>query len=138
MAIELYWDNDEQTIMLAEFYKGWTWAQMFETLAKIKDVTSKRNEIVGAIVWMEPGANVPNGSVFSRETRDYARQMLQMGAEGRGPIAIVGMNGFVKTVAKAFTILDRKALNGVHFADTIDEARAELSRRLLLIQETSA
>ncbi|MFW5691469.1 MAG: hypothetical protein ACOCXZ_03105 [Chloroflexota bacterium] len=135
--IELYWDNDEQTIMLAYFSKGWTWAEMFDTLRDVRKVTEKRADLVGAIVQMEPGANVPNGSVFSQETRDKARQMLQMGASGKGPIAIVGMNVLIKAVAKALTLLDPNALDDVYFADTQDDARAILRERLAMPETTS-
>ncbi len=128
--IELYWDDDAQTIMLASFRKGWTWAEMFQTLNNIKKVTEKHAHTVGAIVLMEPGANVPNGNVFSVETRDQARQMLKLGAEGKGPIAIVGMNSFIKAIAKAFTLLDKHALDDVYFADTSEDARRVLRRRL--------
>jgi hypothetical protein len=138
VSIELYWDNDEQTIMLAEFRKGWTWAEMFKTMGDIKTVTEGRRDLVGAIVLMQAGANVPNGSIFSHETRDKARQLLQMGADGKGPIAIVGMNGVIKVAARAFTILDRHALDDVYFTDTIDEARQKISHRLRLAQETPA
>lgn len=128
--IDLYWDDDAQTIMVAHLKKGWAWHELFETLADIKRVTEKRSDEVAAVVMMERGANVPNGSVFSAETRDKARLMLQMGAEGKGPIAIVGMNMLIKAVARAFTILDKNALDDVYFADTLKEARAVLRQRL--------
>lgn len=136
--IELFWDDDDQRIMLAQFNKGWTWAEMFDTLRKVKKVTEQRDELVGAIVQMQPGAGVPNGAIFSKETRDKARQMLQMGSEGKGPIAIVGMNGVVKAAAKAFTMLDSSALDDVYFVDTLAEARRALSRHLGLTVEQTA
>ncbi|TVR21567.1 MAG: hypothetical protein EA396_07530 [Anaerolineaceae bacterium] len=129
-TIELYWDDDAQTIMLAYFRKGWTWAGMFDTLRDIQRVTGRRRELIGAIVQIEPGANVPNGNVFSRETREKARQMLQMGAAGKGPIAVVGMNAVVQVIAKGFTILDRRALDDVYFTDNIAEARRVIRERL--------
>lgn len=136
--IELYWDDEAQTVMLATFKRGWTWSEMFQTLSDIKRVTENQPHEVGAIVQMESGANVPNGSIFSRETRDNAKQMLQMGADGKGPIAIVGMNALIKTVAKAFTMLDRNALDDVYFVDTMDEARNALYQRLAVPQKTLA
>lgn len=129
-TIELYWDDDEQTIMLAYFRRGWTWAGMFDTLRDIQRVTGRRRELIGAIVQIESGATVPNGNVFSHETRDKARQMLQMGAAGKGPIAVVGMNAFLQMVAKGFTILDRRALDDVYFTDSVAEARRVIRARL--------
>ena len=91
--IELYWDNDQQTVMLCTFAKGWTWAEMFETLDTIKKVTDQRDYEIGAIVDVSRGISVPGGSVFSADTREKAKKMLAMGADGKGPIAIVGAGG---------------------------------------------
>lgn len=130
MSVDLYWDNDEQTIVLCEFSKGWTWEALFGALNKIKSLTENRDVLVGAIVDMTKGLGVPNGSLFSIETRDKAKQMLQMSASGKGPIAIVGASGVIKLVSKAFALVDKNALKDVYFVDTADEARAILSKRL--------
>jgi RNA-binding protein YhbY len=130
MSVDLYWDNDEQTIVLCEFSKGWTWEALFGALNKIKTITQNRDVLVGAIVDMSKGLGVPNGSLFSPETRDKAKQMLQMSADGKGPIAIVGANGVIQLVAKAFALVDKNALKDVYFVDTVDEARRVLAKRL--------
>ena len=132
MSVDLYWDNDEQTIVLCEFSKGWTWEALFGALNKIKSLTQNRADTVGAIVDMSNGLGVPNGSLFSTETRDKAKQMLQMSADGKGPIAIVGANGAIKLVSKAFALLDKNALKDVYFVDSVDEARNILYKRLAI------
>jgi ABC-type glycerol-3-phosphate transport system substrate-binding protein len=131
MSIELYWDNPEETVMLCAFDKNWTWDQMFETLDTIRTVTSKRDYEIGAIIDISKGATIPGGSIFSVTARENARKMLQMSSEnGKGPIAVVGANGMMKTVAKAFGMLDKDALNDVYFTDTVNEARGMMNRRL--------
>ena len=132
MSVDLYWDNDEQTIILCEFSKGWTWEALFGALNKVKTITQSRSDTVGAIVDMSRGLGVPNGSLFSIETRDKAKQMLQMSADGKGPIAIVGANGAIKLVSKAFALVDKNALNDVYFVDSVDEARNILYKRLAI------
>lgn len=132
MSVELYWDNDEQTIILCEFSKGWTWEALFGALNKVKTITQSRSDTVGAIVDMSRGLGVPNGSLFSIETRDKAKQMLQMSADGKGPIAIVGANGVIKLVSKAFALVDKNALKDVYFVDSTDEARQVLAKRLAM------
>ncbi|MDZ4671991.1 MAG: hypothetical protein SH821_14055 [Phototrophicales bacterium] len=132
MSVDLYWDNDEQTVLLCEFSKGWTWEALFGVLNKIKSITENRADTVGAIVDMSKGLGVPNGSLFSTETRDKAKQMLQMSANGKGPIAIVGANGAIKLVSKAFALLDKNALKDVYFVDTTDEARHILAKRMAI------
>lgn len=130
MSVDLYWDNDEQTIILCEFSKGWTWEDLFSALNTVKTITQNRADTVAAIVDMSRGLGVPNGSLFSVETRDKAKQMLQMSANGKGPIAIVGANGVIKLVSKAFSLVDRHALKDVYFVDSVDEARQVLTKRL--------
>lgn len=132
MSVDLYWDNDEQTIILCEFSKGWTWEALFSALNKVKTITQSRSDTVGAIVDMSRGLGVPNGSLFSIETRDKAKQMLQMSADGKGPIAIVGANGAIKLVSKAFALVDKNALKDVYFVDSADEARQVLAKRLAM------
>lgn len=131
MSIELYWDNPEETVMLCAFDKNWTWDQMFETLDTIRTVTIKRDYEIGAIIDISKGATIPGGSIFSVTARENAKKMLQMSSEnGKGPIAVVGANSMMKTVAKAFGMLDKDALNDVYFADTVNEARSIMNRRL--------
>lgn len=132
MSVDLYWDNDEQTIILCEFSKGWTWEALFGALNKVKTITQSRSDTVGAIVDMSQGLGVPNGSLFSIETRDKAKQMLQMSADGKGPIAIVGANGVIKLVSKAFALVDKNALKDVYFVDSTNEARQILAKRLAM------
>ena len=66
------------------------------------------------------------------ETRDKAKQMLQMSADGKGPIAIVGANGAIKLVSKAFALVDKNALKDVYFVDSADEARQVLAKRVAM------
>ena len=138
MAIELYWDNDEQTVMLCTFPKHWTWEEMFETLALIKKATEDRDYLIGAIVDVSGGISIPGGSIFNADTREKAKKMLEMGADSKGPIAIVGANGFMKTIARGFNMLDRSAMDDVYFVDSIKDARATLHNRLSRsIEETA-
>lgn len=130
MGIELYWDNEEQTVMHCIFDKHWTWEEMFATLDKIKKVTAGRDEEIGAIIDVSRGISVPGGSIFNADTRNKARKMLEMSDDGRGPMVVVGANGFIRTLFGAFNMLDRNATSDVHIASTLDEARTALAERL--------
>lgn len=138
MGIELYWDNDEQTIMLCEFDRNWTWEEMFETLDTIKKVTDKRNYEIGALIDVSKGISVPGGSIFNADTRNKAKKMLKMGENGKGPMVIVGANGFIKSIYHAFGTLDRSVQKDVYFADTLNEARQLMQQRLHSGQEVPA
>ncbi|GAB4522794.1 MAG: hypothetical protein OHK0046_35840 [Anaerolineae bacterium] len=130
MAIELFWDNDEQNIMLCVFDKQWTWDEMFETLEKIKKVTDKRDYEIGAIIDVSAGISIPGGSIFSPDVREKAKRLLSYGDEGRGPIAVVGAGGAFKMFSSAFTMLDKNAMRDTYFANSLDEARQMMAKRL--------
>jgi hypothetical protein len=130
MGIELFWDNDEQTILLCEFDKHWTWDEMFSTLNTVKKITDAREDEIGAIIDLSRGLTVPGGSIFNADTREKARQMLKMGEDGKGPIVVAGANGFFRTVHKAFSFIDRDVMNDVYFTDTVEQARTLMTRRL--------
>ena len=130
MGIELFWDNDDETVILCAFDNEWTWDEMFSTLDDIKKVTRNRDMLIGAIIDVRHGASVPGGSIFNPDTRAKAMQMLRMGGEEKGPLAIVGANGFIKSIYHAIGTLDRQAQKDIYFADTLDEARALLTNRL--------
>lgn len=130
MGIELYWDNDEQTIMLCEFEKSWTWDDLFATFDKIKKVTATRDHVIGAILDIGHGVKIPGGSIFNLETRNKAMQMLKMGGGEKGPMVIVGANSFIKAIYHAVGTIDSKAQDDIYFAKTLAEAREIMDRRL--------
>jgi ABC-type glycerol-3-phosphate transport system substrate-binding protein len=128
MAIELYWDNDEQTVMLCEVRDPWTWDDLFDTLGKIKKVTDRSPVTIGAILDVSHGITIPGGSLFSPATFENAKKMIKMGEGGTGPIVVVGANPLIKAVYNAAGTIDRKALSNFAFVPTLDEARAHLER----------
>jgi hypothetical protein len=130
MAIDLYWDDDEQTIMLCEFASGWTWDDLFEMLHTARRVTDERDYEVGAIIDLTHGSEIPGGSIFSASTRENARRVLRMGEDGRGPLVLVRAGSAIRTLLKAVAMLDKSALADVYFAGSLDEARTILQRRL--------
>ncbi len=130
MAIDLYWDNEEETVMHCVFEKGWTWDEMFSTLDTIKKVTANRDYEIGAVIDVSDGVSVPGGSIFNLDTRSKAMKMLKMSEDGKGPMVILGANGIIKTIYTAFSTLDKRAQSDVYFADTIEEAREILAKRL--------
>ncbi|MDZ4764082.1 MAG: hypothetical protein SGI73_05970 [Chloroflexota bacterium] len=126
--IELYWDNDEQTVLLCEFHAGWTWDEMYKTLDAIKKITDSTDYEIAAIVDIQEGVGIPGGSIFNKRTFEHAKKMLQMGEGGTGPLVIVGANPLIRMVHETFKTLDRNIANSVNFAKTLDEARDILAR----------
>jgi hypothetical protein len=128
MSIELYWDNDEQTILLCEFHPGWTWDEMYKTLETVKKITDRTSYEIAAIIDVHEGVGIPGGNLLSRSNFDHAKRMLSMGEGGTGPIVIVGANPMIKAAHDAFRMVDRKATSNIAFAKTLDEARVILAR----------
>jgi len=128
MGIELYWDDHEQTVMLAEFSGKWTWDDLYDMLHTIKQLSIQRGQIFGAIIDLRQGLQLPGGSVFNRDGLAQFRRLLSLnqGDNSKGPVAIVGMNGVVRSIFDAVNTFDRSLTNDVYFANSLDEARSKL------------
>lgn len=129
MAIELYWDNDEQTVMLCEFEGRWNWDEMFVTLDKIKKITDKAEREISAIVDVRGGMNMPGGSLLTAANFEHAKKMLKMGEHGTGPIVVVGANNMIRMAYEAVAGINKRATSNVFFADSVKQARAILEQR---------
>lgn len=123
MPIELYWDNDERSVMLIEVSGAWTWDEMYHVLETIKAVTDRSERVIAAILDLSAGVQFPGGSVFSLAGLGHARRVLKMGEDGTGPIVIAGAGPFIRRVYDAFYPLDRRVLGNIHFAPSVDTAR---------------
>lgn len=128
MGIELYWDNDEQTVMLVEIQGAWTWDDMYDALHKVKRITDKSPVVLGAIIDLRHGAAFPGGLPFSSTTYGHGKRVLKMGEGGSGPIAVVGAAPFFRKVFSVFLSMDREKLSHITFVDTLEEAEAFMAR----------
>lgn len=132
MGIELYWDDEAQTILLAEFEEAWTWDELYGTLEKIRKVVHKSTVDLSAIIDLRKGTNLPT-SLLDPATLDHARRIVQMAANGTGPVVVVGAHPVIQTVAAQLQLLDPRVMSNVRFTPTLKAAR-----RLLYPPETFA
>lgn len=129
MGIELYWDNDEQSVMLCEVDRHWTWDEMDVLLDKVKKTTDRSERVLGAILDLRQGVHFPGGSFLTPAALSRARKMLKMGdGVQQGPVVVVGASPLIRTVHKTLAKMDKTGLNNVSFAETLDEARDILKR----------
>jgi len=127
MGIELYWDDQDQTVMLAEFAGNWSWDDLYDMLHTIKRLSVERGRLFGAIIDLRQGFQLPGGSVFNREGLAQFRRLLSLNdGDGKGPVAIVGMNGVIRSIFDAVNTIDRSLTNDVYFANSLDDARRKL------------
>lgn len=128
MSIDLYWDNDEQTVLLCEFHPGWTWDEMYKILDAVKKITDNATYEIAAIIDIQAGVGIPGGSLFNRETLNHAKKMLQMGEGGTGPVVVVGANPLIRMAYEALKRIDKNVGSSVYLVKTLDEAHEILSR----------
>ncbi|MEM9953216.1 MAG: hypothetical protein AAFV93_13645 [Chloroflexota bacterium] len=142
MAIELFWDDENQSVLLAEFNGKWTWDELHKLITKIKSLSDERGEIFGAILDLRNGMHLPGGNLFSRESLDQFKQLVSLGGEDdkKGPVVVLGVNGVVKMIFDAIKNVDKSIIEDVAFAKTEDEARRLIYDAVARInnQKTSA
>ncbi len=128
MSIELYWDNDDHTVLLCEFPRKWTWDEMYNMLAKVKRTTDAADHEIAAILDVRQGVKIPGG-IFTPSTFEHAKQMLKMGESGSGAVVVVGASPMIKTIANAVRGIDPNAMSHVSFVDMPDQAREILMQQ---------
>jgi hypothetical protein len=123
MAIVLYWDDDEQTVMLAEFSGKWSWEELHKVLSKIKEISQERQQAFGAILDLRRGLHLPN--MLNKEGLEQFQKLLVLndGAGEKGRIVILGMNKMVKIIFDAVGTVDKSLTKDVYFAQNEEEAR---------------
>ncbi len=132
MGIDLFWDNEEQTVFLVEFNGDWTWDDLNAVLKTTTRISKERGLLMGAILDLRNGLRIPGGSIFNREGINQFKDLIAMSNSGQenGPVVIVGMSGMIKTVFDAAVKIDRNAAQSVHFASTMSQARALMQVQL--------
>ena len=126
MGIQMNWDNAAQTVMRCTVDEQWTWDEMDDAMAKIKQITDSASQVIAAIIDVSKGVNIPGG-LFSPNTLNQAKKMMAMGESSTpGPVVIVGASSMIKTIYNMVRGMDKNGLSNVSFAATLDEARATL------------
>lgn len=138
MSIELYWDDDEQTVMLCEFNGRWTWDELHAMLLKVKRVSQERQQVFGAILDVRNGMQIPGGNLLSRQTLDNFQKLMRLGSDGKGPVVVLGMGGMVKSVFDAIRRVDAKSMQDVYFASDEDEARDKIYAAMALPEQRAS
>lgn len=127
MSINLYWDDVEQTVVLAEISGKWTWDDLHAMLRTVKHLAQERGRTLGAILDLRKDFQLPGGSVFNKEGLQNFRKILTLSNDDeKGPVVIVGMNGMIRMVFDAVSQFDKKLMNDVQFADTMAEAQKRI------------
>ncbi len=126
MSVELYWDNDEHTVIWCEFERDWTWDELDAAMTKVKHITDSADREIAAIIDVRRGVNLPGGSIFSPAAMAQVRKLFQMSDGKRAPVVVVGASPLIKSIYGMARTMDKTGLNNVSFTATLDEARTTL------------
>lgn len=123
MGIELFWDDDDETVFLIEVRGKWAWTELSNTMKAIKRIAEERNQVVGAILDLGTGLQMPEGGIFSPQGLAQFQELLKLDSSKRGPMVILGMNPLVRQIFDAVNGLDASAVRMIRFADTMPQAQ---------------
>ena len=125
MAIDLFWDDEEQSVLLAEFNGKWTWDELHKTIRAIKRLSRERGTVFGAILDLRNGMQLPSSNIFSKETLDQFKRLLSLSGDDdkQGPVVVLGVNGMIKMVFDAIKQVDKSVVESVAFAKSESDAR---------------
>lgn len=129
MGIKVDWDNDEQTVILYRFDGSWSWDDLYNALDRVKAMSASVDHQVDAIIDFSKASYLPSGAIFSFNGHKQAQKLASKASEARGQIVIAGAGMFIRSVYDAFRALDNRISRGVHFTDTLADARAYLVRQ---------
>lgn len=135
MGIELYWDNDEQTVLLCEVDGPWTWDELHAAADKIKRVSDKaaaEGIDLTAILDVRRGLFIPGGTVFTPAGFENGMKLLRMaqGTGGTGKVVVVGAHPMLRRIHDWFAAIDQNTMANITFAATLDDARRMLNPQL--------
>lgn len=132
MGIELFWDNDEQTVFLVQFKGSWTWDELNDVIYTTQKISTQRGQVIGALLNLSDGLTIPGGTVFSSSGMSQFRELLRMSNNGKtkGPVVIVGMPAMLRSIFDTVKIIERDATQDIYFSDTMSQGRAIMQQRL--------
>jgi hypothetical protein len=128
MPVELYWDNEEKTVIRADVSGKWTLDEAKTArleMFKLFDTVTHRVDVIWYLTDEESRTHTPNGLI------NLFASMSRAPHPRRGIIALVPRRQ--DRLARIWTDLVTKAFprlrNNVFGSDSLDDARAELKSR---------
>ncbi len=138
MGINVRWDNEEQTIIQYSFDGRWTWNDLYSALDRVQEMSASVDHRVDAIIDLTHADLMPAGAIFSLDGRKNAQKLASKANAARGLIVIAGANAFIRSIYDAFRAFNRSVATGIHFTETLGQARAYLLERQALAAEKAS
>lgn len=128
MAIEIVWDNDNQTIIRVTFPEQWTWDDFLEVDTITAKMVDSVNHKVCFLADLRQTKRIPTGLKL-----DIANQVLDFRHENSDLLIIVGMNKMIRALLNITLMALSRIRTQIKIVETIDEAYECIHHRLLEI-----
>jgi len=129
MGVELFWDNEAETVFLIEVRGPWRWEELSRVMKTVQRLSQERGQTLGAVLDLGTSLQMQEGGIFSQQGLQQFQELLKLDTgSARGPLVIVGMNPLVQRIFDTANSLAPSASRHITFAATLDEARQRVYR----------
>lgn len=116
MPIDVFWVNEEKTILQYDITGRWAWDDLYPQYYKALEMERSVDHFVDIIIDLRESRSIPP-SVFT-----HIKNIADRQPDNVGLTVIVSDNRFVKVLMNAGTRAYKKIAEYFQVADTIDEA----------------
>ncbi len=121
MAITLSWDNPEKTIVIEKIEGKWDLSETHQIISQVEAMAQEAGQPVDIIVDMTEAKGVPTNLTLAAGRADRVLR-------GRiNRVVLVGANYYMETIMGVLFKIVPKVFGSVHFAKSVEEARALLT-----------
>ena len=119
MTVQIYWDNDDKTIVRLDFRDSWTWDEAEAAVAKNTRMLDSVDHTVHAILDMSQSVDAPPLALT------HTRNLIAKRHPRSGITVLVGANDVLSTFWKVFVQAYGRLVRADRygFAQTAEEAR---------------
>ena len=122
MSVIVTWDNDERTTVRYDFSGSWRWDEFRAAFRQAQEMMEGVGHMVDVIADFETSGCVPT-ETLARLAYVAARRPTNLGNS-----VVVGTKVFETTTLRVFGIFYGEMARAVHYAHSLDRARALLAR----------
>jgi hypothetical protein len=128
MAVRVFWDNDDQTIIHYQFDENWTWDEFFPAKAHAQELINTVSHKVGVILETHHNGVIPHNLLGN------FRNGLRTKHPNTAIVVIVVTRPFIRTMISTVRALSPLAFVHLEMAFTLDEARLLIHDYLRTLQ----
>jgi hypothetical protein len=122
MPIDIRWDNDEKTILYCRVENPWTWEDLDVTMVQMHAMLDEVPHRVSTII------DYSNGSLMPANPLRHGTKLARNRHPNSDRMILVGSSMFMRSLLNVFSKLYPEINEMLGFADTVEQARAKLSK----------